>query len=649
MISSLRRHIHLILLSFLCLVAPAGAVDVDSYRWISGVSPKPQPAGDLTDRNDLEDFVDGVMAAQFEALNLAGAVVTIVRNGEVLFSRGYGYEDWERRVPVDPDLTLFRPGSISKLFTWTAVMQLEEQGKLDLDVDVNQYVTQFQIPDTYREPVTLRHIMTHSAGFEDGSLGFLFRFDEADLMPLADALARHVPARVRPPSRDFNNGAAVAYSNWATALAGLIVANVSGMSFEDYVEEHIFRPLGMNRSTFREPLRGDFKERMAGGYTFRSGDMHRGPFELVSNFGPAGALSATGADMAKFMIEYLDKSGLVLRPETIDRMHARALSPEPHLNGMALGFYETHINGWRTIGHGGSTLYFKSDLMLIPDEGLGVFLSYNAADGGLAHAAFKRAFMDRYFPAERPDLTAPEDFATRAGDYAGTYRELRRSHSTVEKLMVGIKEVKVTPMPDQTLMISGLLGRTDRWVEVGQDLFRQKYGEDLVAFKRDEDGAVSHLLPSFVVVPLERVGAWESGMAHGLFVLLSVPVFISMLVVAWYRRRGDAKQDGHFRRTSCMLVIASVLNILFVIGVVVSFMRDVAELMDGYPGVLKLSLALPILSLVVTVAAASFSVLSWVRGQGTVGWRIYHAMIIAMSFLFLWVAAYWNLLGYRLG
>ena len=220
---------------------------------------------------EMEAFVDGFMDAQMKSGPIAGAAVVVVKDGQVFFQKGYGYEDTEKRTPVDPAQTLFRPGSVSKLFTWTAIMQLVEQGKIDLDADVNTYLKDFKVDATFPEPVKVRNIMTHTGGFEDGGVGYLFAGTAEDLLPLGEWLAAHQPARVRPPTTDFSDGTNASYSNWATALGGHIVEVVSGQSFDDYIEQHIFQPLGMERSTFREPLPEPLAPRMSGGYTLRSG------------------------------------------------------------------------------------------------------------------------------------------------------------------------------------------------------------------------------------------------------------------------------------------------------------------------------------------------------------------------------------------
>lgn len=212
---------------------------------VPAVAPEPGPPSELT-KADFETFLDALIPSQLRNRNIAGAVVSVVKDGQVLFQKGYGYADVEAKKPVLPDETLFRPGSISKLFTATAVMQLVEQGKLDLDHDVNDYLD-FAIPKTYSQPVTLRQLLTHTAGFED-TLKNLFVAHESDLKPLRTYLVNQMPARVFPP------GKIPSYSNYGFTLAGYIVERVSGEKFERYIDNHILKPLRMTNSTFDQPL-----------------------------------------------------------------------------------------------------------------------------------------------------------------------------------------------------------------------------------------------------------------------------------------------------------------------------------------------------------------------------------------------------------
>src|SRR5436305_2296189 len=324
---------------------------------------------------DVSAFLDGIMPQQLAREDIAGAVISVVKDGKVLFAKGYGYSDVEKKKPVSPEDTLFRPGSISKLFTWTSVMQLVEQGKLDLDRDVNDYLD-FKIPATYPKPITLRNIMTHTAGFEE-SVQELFVADAKDLKPLRPYLTEHMPTRIFPP------GTTPAYSNYATTVAGYIVQRVSGQDYFDYVDEHIIKPLGMTHSTFRQPLPDALAPLMSKGYDVASQPAKK--FEFVEA-APAGSSSVSAMDMTHFMIAHLQdgkyENVQILKPETAQLMHSRQFENLPQMNAMCLGFYEETRNGHRIIGHGGDTENFHSDLHLMPDAHLGFFVSYNSAGKG---------------------------------------------------------------------------------------------------------------------------------------------------------------------------------------------------------------------------------------------------------------------------
>src|SRR6202022_2553159 len=211
---------------------------------IPAVPPEATPAPPLT-KADSETFLDALIPSQLQNRNIAGAVVSVVKDGQVLFQKGYGYADFEAKKPVLADQTLFRPGSISKLFTATAVMQLVEQGKLDLDRDVNDYLD-FAIPKTYPEPVTLRRLLTHTAGFEE-ALKNLFVTHESDMKPLRTYLVNQMPQRIFPP------GKIPSYSNYGFTVTGYVVERVSGEKFERYIDNPILKPLRMTNSTFVTP------------------------------------------------------------------------------------------------------------------------------------------------------------------------------------------------------------------------------------------------------------------------------------------------------------------------------------------------------------------------------------------------------------
>ncbi|HZG33494.1 MAG TPA: serine hydrolase domain-containing protein, partial [Sphingopyxis sp.] len=292
----------------------------------------PGAAAALT-KADVDGWLDGFLPFALERGDLAGAVVVVVKDGQVLTQRGFGYADAARRTPVDPARTLFRPGSVSKLFTWTAVMQEVEAGRIDLDKDVNAYLD-FRIPPYRGKPVTMRQLMTHTAGFEEHGKRTIFEDPK-----FAISLGDYVKVQ---PRRIYAPGTTPSYSNYGTALAGYIVERTAKMPFDDYVEQRIFRPLGMAQSTFRQPLPAALAPSMATGYR----QLSAGPskFEIVGP-SPAGGLSSSGADMAKFMVAHLDQGAGLMKPATARMMHDTPLTILPPLNRMELGFFETNING----------------------------------------------------------------------------------------------------------------------------------------------------------------------------------------------------------------------------------------------------------------------------------------------------------------
>ena len=452
-------------------------------------APAPAPAASTAlTKTDLDTWLDGFVPFGLESGDVAGAVVVVVKDGQVLTERGYGYSDVAAKKPVDPVNTLFRPGSASKLFTWTAVMQLVQAGKIDLDADVNTYLD-FKIPPYEGKPVTMREIMTHTAGFEDAYEGLLTKSPQ--VKPLEAVV------KAWTPKRAFAPGSTPAYSNWATMLAGYIVQRVSGEAYTDYIAHHVFQPLGMGHSTMVQPLPANLAPLMSDGYTVRSRPPI--PFSMVA-FAPAGSASVSGDDMGRFMIAHLDDDhNPLLNAATAREMHGTAapngLAP---LNGMKLGFFETNIDGHEIIGHGGDLEAFHSDVWLIPSEHVGVFFSVNSRGRGATsitlRAALLQAFMDRYFPAPP---AAPSDFKPKLEDakaMTGVFISSRRSESGFRAALNLLTQTKVTMDPRGHLQIPSFefvgadAGPRD-WVEIAPFVWKDRFSSERMA-AQVKDGKV---------------------------------------------------------------------------------------------------------------------------------------------------------------
>jgi CubicO group peptidase (beta-lactamase class C family) len=602
---------------------------------------------------DVEAFLDGFVPMQLERENIAGAVICVVKDGKPFFAKGYGYSDVEKKTPVSVDNTLFRPGSISKLFTWTAVMQLVEQGKLDLDRDVNDYLD-FKIPAAFGQPITLRNLMTHTPGFEDTAKE-LFIPEGSKIVPIKDYLIRHRPTQIFPP------GTTPAYSNYGATLAGYIVERVSGRPFNDYITENIFRPLGMEHSTFAQPLPAALSPLMSKGYQLGSDKPKT--FEVVEP-APAGALSATAADMAKFMIAHLQngkyRDAQILKPETARQMYTRQPGFNAALNGMALGFYEESRNGHRIIGHGGDTLYFHSDLHLIPDAGLGFYVSYNSAGKGelSPRTALWTHFLARYFPFTPPEPPPISSAAADARSVSGYYLTSRRSATSFLLIASLFGEGHVVPDDDGAIKIvpyKDFNGETRRWREIEPLVYRDVNGQDRVAFQKDRNGQLEMRL-NFPAILYQRV-SWFNAKTFNTWLLVFVVTVLLLAILLWpvatlIRRHYGWKLEltSTQRRSRRILRVVCLLDLAFLFGMLLTLAtaNDETVLSGKLDLPMRIFQTVGLLGAIGTLFAIYAGIVSWSDRRLWTGTRLIHFLVVLACIGFTWFVVHWNLINFNM-
>ena len=626
-----------------------------------------------TDRHEMARFLGGLVRREMHSQHIAGAAVSVVKDGRLFFTKGYGYADLDNNVPVDPRATNFRIGSVAKLFTWTAVMQLVQRGRLDLDADVNHYLD-FDIPDTYREPITLKALMTHTAGFEDLYYERLARNSD-DLQTPRDWLVSHMPARVRPP------GELPAYSSYGAALAGYIVARVSGESYADYVRDHILDPLGMSRTTAEPSMPKDIAAHTSLGYIYKDGTFKQFPDAsqvagsdlAYADMGqpalvPAGDMQATVKDMARFMIAQLEdaRPGSDVPPDrrildqaTAALMHRTAYTADPRLLGTAYGFFDFTDNGQRTIGHNGESDPIESLLLLLPDQDLGVFVVYNSAGGGdliHQHLGFQRGFFDHYFPAPGVEpVPPPSGFAERADRFEGTYRitggSVGTSYTTMEKFgMLFGSTVTVQNPGDGTLVLET---PWDDWrfVEVAPLFFRQVDRPLHLKFREEDSEQITALFTDYTPMFAFEKLPWYATPGFSIGILLGCLVlFLSVLPVALVgflsgrRHRDRPPLSRGARAARGVLLAVSVVNLLFVVGTMAWFNPvPVFGISTAY----KLVLGLGFVSAVLTIGTVLGAGAAWKDHYWGVAGRVHYSVVVVAALAFVWFLNYWNLLGWR--
>lgn len=588
--------------------------------------------------DDLSAFADGVIETMMAEEHVAGVVLGVVRDDRVMLLRGYGLSDVQNDVPVDPATTLFRPGSVTKLFTWVALMQLRDAGKVDFDTDINRYLENVTVPATFEQPITIKHLMTHTPGFEDHVLG-LFGRDADSVKPLVTVLQEQMPTRVRPP------GVLPSYSNHGVALAGLIVQNVSGEPWSDYIERHILEPLGMAHTTMKQPLPASLAPQMSKGYVYEGGRYREKDFEYVPP-APAGSASASGADMTRFVRMLLNDGEVdgarILAASSAREMREVLFRPDPKNTGIMHGLYETSSHGQLKMGHGGDTFWFHSELVLLPESDLGWFISTNTATGGAVRTAFTREFMDRYFvPPPRPTT----DFErTEASRVTGYYGAIRHSHDDLTKIVKLLGPMVISRTPHADLMMTAA-GRVTLLDEIAPLTYSPRDSETVVTFVTNESGRATHLyLSSMPVIAFERMTGAGSPVFQNMLLGFSGVVF-AWVVIVWTVQRFSRRyvlpeSVARIRLTGGWMVYSF---LLFVVGFVLTIdgFNDIAY---GLSTATQIVLLIPYIT--ATLALLTVLQVPLVFREALVG-RVakFGYLLLAIAGIgFTWFMTYWSVL-----
>jgi CubicO group peptidase (beta-lactamase class C family) len=607
------------------------------------------------DRARIEAFVDGAVREAMRAERIAGVSVAIVDGAGVVMARGYGAATFEPYQKVGAD-TLFRVGSISKTPVWIAIMQLVEEGKLSLDDAINDRLPpSLRIPDEgFHKPILVRHLMTHTAGFEDSTEG-LFVHDPAKLLGLDESLAARRVHRVREP------GTLAVYSNYGAALAGALVAHVTGEPWQDYAERRILRPLGMATATYREPYpesvaaaRGlpqpmppEILAKTTNGFSWVGGAYHKQPFEYVSNDAPAGAMSASANDMVAYMQALLDpermaKAG-VLKAETALALREPLFSNTPELGALLHGFFDLDATrGRRGFGHSGALVFQKSTMEIYPDEGFAIFLSANTPAGGTLLDKLPDLLLDVFYPKTRVATPRAKDPQAEGAKVAGVYRALRAPtyHSEAAPIRY-FNEFTVRALKSGNIVIAG----NRRYKPLGDGVFASNAVPARIAF-HELDGRM-RMFDASGVWPADRIGLFESDRWLR-WIAGGAAALALWAVIAAVERfvRGD-------RRGRAATMVLDALSLLwlaagaFTLISVRSWATDYASYFFTYPGTLyPIACWSLLVAAVATPVAAIFAFLQlrpidwsrWLWFRNGVTLVVYGALIVTLL--------EWRLLGF---
>jgi CubicO group peptidase (beta-lactamase class C family) len=634
------------------LQTPALPAPVTQPSGIQPATAAPTPEHPL-EANDLEAFFDGIFPLQLERSDVAGASVLVMKDGNILLQKGYGYADLKSKKRIDPSTTIFRLASISKLFTWVSVMQFVEQGRLDLDADVNRYLD-FQIRPAFNKPITLRNLMTHTGGFEETSDDIILT-DPKKAVSLRDYLINNQPMRIFPP------GEIPAYSNYGVGLASYIVQRASGEPFEQYVQEHIFAPLGMTHSSFYQPVQKPLTDLPSQGYRESTLKPPVG-FEIFNPVG-AGGVSSSAADMGRFGQALLNGGELdgarILKPESLAQMWIPQLHASDKLPPICMGFYQTWRNSLRWIGHSGDLIAFHSLFFVEPQQKILLFVSYNSAGSeNEARPEILNFFSDRYFPGP-PKVDFQKTPVSDLKAIAGMYQSTRRAETTKLKLEGLSSQRHASVDKDGVLTIENvkdLRGHPIKWRPIGKDLWQAEDDQQRIFAIRDSKNNIVRLAIDFPGIQLERVPWYENqrfvaiaaGSSLGILVLV---VFATLLRIGrrifMYRRQRLEPQPGTKWLTWGPRMAAFVwVLMLGSIGVYFAVQGD--DLMpptpEWYPWLEALNWSTAV-ALVLSLVAMFSALRIWWKEDLRRITKIKFSLVGLSCVILSWFAVHWNLIG----
>ncbi len=552
-----------------------------------------QMPGTVSGRVSTVDFLDGVFRSQMQEHNIAGATFSLFSADTLDLTRTWGHSHIEGFRKVDEN-TGFMIGSVSKLFVWVAAMQLVEQGKLDLNRPVNEYLNGFRLPETM-EPVTMKHIMTHTTGFEDRFHLFSKKYDQ--LPETETYLEENLPLQI------FEPGTTPAYSNYAVALAGYVIEQISGVNFNDYVEQNIFIPLEMHNTTFRQPAAYNISEAKSRGYIFREGRFVH-PFEEFVLPAPAGSAVSTAGDMLRFMKALLvcdeNEEGKILSNETNGQMLSLLHASHPMADGMAYGFMRMQYHGKEIFWHGGDTYLFSTAFVLVPEMQTGIFFSVNTGQTDFSYRNQFLLILD-YLNGNKTELNGNRR-VNGMNHYAGTWKSSRRIESDYLKIFTSLMTVKVTA-GTEGLLVAFAGDQPELFRPWDNDVFVSDYKK--LIFTRDENGNIKELIFSHLpIMVFHKISFRENARVNLVLLLLVLLIGLrNIFIPLWRFIKGDKRSKEMYR---WFLLFSGIAIWLFTLLFVTTF-SGIENVIFERPAGLRLILLLPMVSLVFFVLA----MISW--------------------------------------
>ena len=608
--------------------------------------------GEIENNDDVKNFMDNYFNKNMEKYSVPGALVVVVKDNKEVFKMGYGYSNLESKSLVNPDETMFPAGSVSKLFTSTAILQLYEEGKIDLDTNVNDYINPYKISNMYNEPVTCRNLLTHSSGLDEESELNLSTTDANSIKSQEYYFDNHPLKVITEPNTICR------YSNIGYNLLGYIVEKVSGITYEEYVEEKILKPLNMSNSLVRLK-----NSDIAKGYIYNDEKYSELPFSYQYTSGSSGIIT-TVKDMENFIMANLNdgkfQNNNILKPKTLSLMHEKQFSNSDALEGMGFGFIRSYRNGQEIIKHeGGLPSGYTTTLFLIPKENLGIYVATNSLSG--LPFDFEEDFLNYFYPHSNDfnieKINGSKDYSK----YEGTYRSYDGiSKTNIMKMAVLFDDdMEIKDNKDGTLTLHETTQSkekiTTKLIELENGVFLREDGKGKFTFKFDNDGKVTYAFNDISINSFEKLKFYEQSK----FIILSVGTIVIIFIIniilcvlSFIKRKN--RDDKKLERTKIIEILKyanisiEVFYIIGVLGVIISTLEMCLNSEYNLSYLLYSLLTLLIIATIIVIVSLALSIYSLIKKKGIIRQRLYYMFLNMMNLGLIWFLCYFNFLGYKL-
>ncbi|HDK7175914.1 TPA: serine hydrolase [Clostridium botulinum] len=605
---------------------------------------------------DLQQFMNKFFKKNMEKYSIPGAAIVVVKDGKEIFKKGYGYSDVKEKILVDPDKTVFPAASVSKLFTATAIMQLQEEGKIDLNENIDKYIKPYKIINNYKEPVTCRNLLTHSSGVDEASELNGSTKDQKSIKSQEYYFDNHIPRVVREPNTVSR------YCNQGYNLLGYVVEKVSGISYEEYVKKNILEPLKMDSSLIRLKNNNTTKSY---GYGGTDGIYNESPLAYQYTSGSSG-INATVKDMENFMIAHLNngvfQENRILNEKTSIMMKNKQFSNDNSLPGMGYGFIRSNRNGQEILKHEGALPSGSTTtLFLMPKEKLGIYVATNSLNP--LPFNFEEEFLNYFYPNKNNSFNKikrnpSKDFRK----YEGTYRSYDGiSKSNIMKigfLFDPSMDMRITDNKDGTLTLKECTSAkeeiTTTLVEKKDGVFARKDGRGDFTFKIDHEGKVTYAFNDVSHNSFEKINFFQTQNFNITIFIISIAMFLINLIgtiILFIRRK--FKETGYKSCRSIKLikginVFINVLNIAGIVGSVIMAMTMISINDFNFAYLLYTFLCFLIVATILSICELIILIYIWINNCGRKVEKFYFTILTIINFIFIWFIYYFNFLGFKI-